>query len=288
MSAEKSGKSKSAKSAEKVNVKFREAKSSPVDSLLGKQFSSALKSFDNIQKVRAFLLRPKVQKWANIIVAAVSPILVLSLFIPLSAKFISAVGYGFSIPASAVKVVIFYSMPVVTLYSVRVLTKLYGWPEKAILKFNKLSAKKFLITISALTIYIICSGVVFWLAKTLNLIPDNLLQQSQDIGFNKHQSALGLINVFITLAIVAPLVEEMIFRGLGFLNLRRLISFWPAAIYSSLIFAIYHGQLNVGLDTFILGMFMVFAVERTDSLYSSLLMHFIKNSLAFSFLFLVK
>ena len=284
----KSSQSSNKDKAEKVSVKFRQQRQNPLNNFTNQQFSSALKSFERLQKVRAFILKPSVQKWANIIVAAVSPVLVLSIFIPVSARIISAFGLGLSIPQNVIRPIIFYTMPIVTFYAIRILIKIYGWPQKKILKFNNLTAKTFLITVTSLSVYIICSVLAFWLAKSLNLIPENLLQQSQDIGFDRNQSTLGLINVFVTIAVVAPLVEEMIFRGLGFLNLRRLVSFWPAAIYSSLLFAFYHGQLNVGLDTFILGMFMAFAVEKTGSLQSSLLMHFIKNSLAFSFLFLIK
>lgn len=277
--------SSSPKKPEKVKVKFRDQ---PKSSNIPAGLNKALKTIETGQKIKDFFARSKIQKWANIIVAAVAPILVLNLFVPLGAKVIAAFGTNLAIPTGLIKNIIFYTMPIVAFYSIKILIKLYRWPQAEILKLKKPSKKGILIIILSLLAYIICSGAVVLIASSLKLIPENLLTQTQDIGFSTSQSALGLINVFIILAIIAPLVEEMIFRGMGYLNLRRLLGFWPAAIYTSLIFALYHGQLNVGIDTFILGMFMALAVEKTDSLWASPAMHVIKNGIAFSYLFLIK
>lgn len=43
--------------------------------------------------------------------------------------------------------------------------------------------------------------------------------------------------------IVAPIVEEVIFRGLIFSRLKKAMNVWPAIIISSLLFGLGHGQL---------------------------------------------
>lgn len=273
------------KDSEKVKVKFRDQ---PKTSSIPKSVSNVFMAVQTGQKIKDFFVRSKVQKWANIIVAAVAPILILNIFIPLGAKVVAAFASGLSIPEWMVKNLIFYTMPIVAFYSVKILIKLYRWPKKEILKFKILNKKDILTIVGSLLLYIVGSGAVILLADKLGIIPERLLNQTQDIGFSKIQSVIGLINIFLILAVIAPMVEELIFRGLGYLNLRRFVGFWPAAIYSSFIFALYHGQLNVGIDTFILGMFMALAIEKTGSLYSSIAMHFIKNALAFTILFLIK
>lgn len=149
---------------------------------------------------------------------------------------------------------------------------------------------------------------IFWLALTAvtKAIPQFNATQKQDIGFSSSTYGSELWLVFISLVILPPIVEEMLFRGFLYTGLRSarwsnlnpfgLFSKYPkivAAIITSLIFASLHllesnsGLLWVaGLDTFILSLVLVWLREKTDSLYASMGVHMIKNFLAFATLFL--
>ena len=149
---------------------------------------------------------------------------------------------------------------------------------------------------------------VFWITLTAvtKAIPQFNATQKQDIGFSSSTSGSDLWLVFISLVILPPIVEEILFRGFLYTGLRSarwanfnplgLFSKYPkivAAIITSLIFASLHllesssGLLWVaGLDTFILSLVLVWLREKTDSLYASMGVHMIKNFLAFASLFL--
>lgn len=111
--------------------------------------------------------------------------------------------------------------------------------------------------------------------------------QAQDVGFND-PVGLELFLVFISLVVLAPLAEELLFRGFIFQGLRRRLHFWPCAIFVSLLFALVHGQINVGLDVFALSLVLCWLREQTGSLWPSIILHAAKNGLAFLLLFVFK
>jgi membrane protease YdiL (CAAX protease family) len=67
--------------------------------------------------------------------------------------------------------------------------------------------------------------------------------------------------------------------------LRQEYSFWVSAILTSLAFAVVHMQVNVGIDVFVLSLFLCYLRERTGSLWAPIILHGIKNGLAFLLLF---
>ncbi len=132
--------------------------------------------------------------------------------------------------------------------------------------------------------YFITSGLVTTLAG--NYLPFVDLEQPQELGFEPTNELNQLIIIFIMLVLIAPLAEELIFRGFIFKALRERITFWPATIIVSILFGIAHGQWNVGIDTFVLSVFLCGLREYSGSLWASILLHSLKNLLAFTLLFL--
>ena len=88
--------------------------------------------------------------------------------------------------------------------------------------------------------------------------------------------ALGLMTV--TAVIVAPLCEEIVFRGYFYPVLKRYAGAWPAAVGVSLVFAAAHGNLAALLPLFILSGLLVFVYEKTGSLWAPIAVHCCYNS----------
>lgn len=118
-------------------------------------------------------------------------------------------------------------------------------------------------------------------------VSDFNADQAQDVGFSDISGTWQLVLAFIALVILAPLAEELIFRGFVFGNARSKLGFWPAAIITSAFFGFVHGQWNVGLDTFVLSMALCFLRERTGTIWAGVILHAIKNALAYTLLFLI-
>ena len=120
-----------------------------------------------------------------------------------------------------------------------------------------------------------------------SLVPGFNSNQTQDLMVSKVLSPSNAVFIFSALVIVAPVFEEIIFRGFLFGELRRTIPVLAAALVTSIVFAVVHGQWNVGIDVFALSLISCFLRYRTGSLWPSILLHMTKNGLAFYLLYIV-
>lgn len=77
--------------------------------------------------------------------------------------------------------------------------------------------------------------------------------------------------------IVAPVVEEMVFRGFFFQGLRQAYGSKNAILVSSLAFAIMHLQLEALIPTFILGCALAYVFDKADSIWPGALLHLLVN-----------
>lgn len=114
------------------------------------------------------------------------------------------------------------------------------------------------------------------------------LTQEQNVGYEVGVvSGPELLLVFMGLVLLAPFVEELLFRGFLFSAFRRKFGFWFGSLLVSLLFAVAHGQLNVGIDVFVLSMFLCYLRERIGSLWPAIALHMLKNLVAFLVLFII-
>lgn len=107
------------------------------------------------------------------------------------------------------------------------------------------------------------------------------------------QTALTL---FVTI-IYAPIVEEIVFRGVLFRGLRHKLNFVCASLISGLSFGSIHimdslasGNFNDAWFLLVyagLGIFFCFAYEKDDSIATSWMLHLVNNSVSILFLLLL-
>lgn len=109
--------------------------------------------------------------------------------------------------------------------------------------------------------------------------------QEQNVGFNSILSNSDFVLAFISLVVVAPIAEEIIFRGWLYGKLRAKIPAIPAMILVSILFGIVHGQWNVGVTVFVMSLAMCTIREITGTIWGGILIHMIKNGLAFYLLY---
>ena len=79
------------------------------------------------------------------------------------------------------------------------------------------------------------------------------------------------------LAVIPPLVEELIFRGIFFGSYRK-AGMTGAALMSGLLFGCFHLNINQALYAFVTGIVFAYMVEATGSLWSSVIAHFAVNT----------
>jgi len=123
--------------------------------------------------------------------------------------------------------------------------------------------------LSAMVIQLICSMLIILLFH-VNHSSQNTEQILEIARLNP---------AFIIIpSLIAPILEEIIFRKILFGSLSKRLHFIPAAVISSSIFAFMHGDLPFFLSYFGIGMLFCFLYKRTNSLLVPILTHMLMNS----------
>ena len=92
---------------------------------------------------------------------------------------------------------------------------------------------------------------------------------------------LNPLLVFISVVILAPLSEEMIFRGVVMKKALGFTSFAVANIIQALCFAIFHGNLVQGVYTFFAGLAMGYIAYKFKTLVASIVFHMFFNVISY-------
>lgn len=95
--------------------------------------------------------------------------------------------------------------------------------------------------------------------------------------FSELESPVWLV---LTGVIVAPLVEEIFFRGFLFQGFRQRYGWVAALLLSSGIFAASHLDPVSFIPTFVLGAVLGYVYHRSNSLWPSIILHFLNNGFA--------
>ncbi len=112
------------------------------------------------------------------------------------------------------------------------------------------------------------------------------LDEPQNLGLSALNPGIEMALGVLVLVVVGPFIEEIVFRGYLYGRLQALhVRFWLRTLIVSALFALAHWQWNVALDVFALSVIMCILREKTDSLWPSIIMHMVKNGVAFYFMF---
>ncbi|MDO4746881.1 MAG: CPBP family intramembrane metalloprotease [Candidatus Saccharibacteria bacterium] len=133
------------------------------------------------------------------------------------------------------------------------------------------------------------------LAALFSLFPWFNATEAQEVGFSVYVVGFDRIIAFITLVVVAPVAEEIIFRGWLYDKLRgkflekysNMVSIVVSNLLVSLLFGIVHMQWNVGVNVFAMSVVMCVLREITGTIYAGVLLHMLKNGIAFYLLYVL-
>ena len=127
--------------------------------------------------------------------------------------------------------------------------------------------------------------IVMALALSLGL--NNLIiignLSSVDASYEQTMNAMYSAPLFLQilcLAILVPISEEYVFRGLFFKRLESGTTFTYAMLYSSFVFGILHMNLVQMIYGFVLGMMLAYVYEKYGSLKAPVVAHMAMNLLS--------
>jgi membrane protease YdiL (CAAX protease family) len=93
--------------------------------------------------------------------------------------------------------------------------------------------------------------------------------------------------LFPVIAIIVPIGEEFIFRGLLYGGLRRVMGAGAAIIISAILFAAVHDAWSDRVPLFVLGAAFAWLYERTRSLVAPIAAHAVNNAIALTQFYLL-
>ena len=93
---------------------------------------------------------------------------------------------------------------------------------------------------------------------------------------------IGLM--FIMIVIVAPIAEEVLFRGILLFPGNKLDTTWLRVIISAVLFGLIHSPTDIqSLYTYVgMGIMFSYAAKKTQSVEAAIVYHFLNNLLAFT------
>ena len=133
-------------------------------------------------------------------------------------------------------------------------------------------------------VYFIASGILTY--TVTQLMPGFNSTQVQQTGFEHIVQQYEYLLAFVTLVVLAPVAEEILFRGYLYGKLKKYVPTWVAILATSALFGAVHGQWNVGLDVFALSIVLCSLREVTGGIWAGMLLHMLKNGIAFYLLFI--
>jgi hypothetical protein len=104
----------------------------------------------------------------------------------------------------------------------------------------------------------------------------------KDLGGNGDTFEI-LFAIAVT-CVIAPICEELLFRGFVFRALRNWRGVWPAAAITGVLFGAVHGLSAPAVDLLplaFLGFVLCIVYERSGSLYPCIALHVLNNAIAF-------
>jgi membrane protease YdiL (CAAX protease family) len=103
--------------------------------------------------------------------------------------------------------------------------------------------------------------------------------QVHDMSQGQQLTSLHLVLFLLGTAIVAPIVEEIFFRGMLFPLMRRRLPAWLAIITNAAIFAALHFIPILLPMLFAMGLLLTFVRARTDSVVPGIIIHSLNNTI---------
>ena len=125
---------------------------------------------------------------------------------------------------------------------------------------------------------------IIWLAHIAYMLilagleitpPENVLSEL----LQKPTLLLLIANIFL-IAVVAPIIEETLFRGLLFNGIRTYCGIWTAIIISAAIFSGLHFEWLGFIPRFALGIGLGYLYVKSGSIYPSIGLHSLNNLIA--------
>lgn len=149
--------------------------------------------------------------------------------------------------------------------------------------FNPVGAGPVLLMFLVVVPMMILSGIAVQLSRFL--FGDVPTTQEQVLGSEATLTSSDYLLLLLVGVVVAPIVEEFLFRGLIYRYLRGRKSVAYAVVLSAIIFAVAHFIPTLVPALFVLGITLALVAQRYDSIYPAMMLHALNNAIGLTILY---
>jgi uncharacterized protein len=125
------------------------------------------------------------------------------------------------------------------------------------------------------TLTVLCLHIFFDPVTSLAPIPDSLIKMFKE-------SIQHPLPFFFMIVLAAPILEELLFRGIILEGLLKNYQPYRAIGFSAFLFALIHGNLAQGIGALMIGLLIGWIYWKTESIIPGILIHLLNNLTAFS------
>jgi len=148
---------------------------------------------------------------------------------------------------------------------------------------SRVSWKKVLaLMVMGVGLIIVLNLIISLLARHIPILGQEQFVFKGDVTF------VSILPFAVFAIIVAPLVEEITFRGFEFSIIGRRFGVLAGAIITSVSFGIVHGQVAAGIVTAIFGLYLCYMFYKTGSLWPGIALHALNNTIGVVLLLVTK
>lgn len=120
-----------------------------------------------------------------------------------------------------------------------------------------------------------------YITEVASLVAPNWLAEYEllldQVGLS--EDSYSVLTILYTV-LLAPVVEELAFRGLTYTYLRRGVSMWSAILVQALMFAGFHGNFFQASYTVVFGFVMGYIYAKSENIYLTIALHIGYNFIA--------
>lgn len=134
---------------------------------------------------------------------------------------------------------------------------------------------------------LIAVGAGYSLITTMSLNILYFLNSKWMLEYGKHFSELigdgTFFEKIILVCFIAPVIEEILFRGTVFRILKRYLPLLWANLIQALLFAISHNNIVQGIYVFLLGLIVGYVYTKYETVFATILIHMSYNIIGYLF-----
>jgi len=202
----------------------------------------------------------------------------LALFLPSVLAIFCVLIISFFVSPNSLQDSLAYKIISVLISQVAFLLIFVGITKARKISFKQVRHEK--LNFKQILILLLISACCLFLISPIINVYDSLLvklgvkQQTLPLSLD---NPLNFVFLLFSMGVFAPITEELLFRGLIFQGLKSKGT-TKAVLISSLMFMIMHLSLHQTIYQFLLGIIMALIVLYTESIFASIFVHFVNNS----------